>query len=97
LFFENDARLTSSIVLKKKVFSHHVYMKLKLLLSALKWSKYTPVEYFEWAINLTENTLKYHMADREMFFALDSLIMSEHIIGICNLKQRMLTLLYCLI
>ncbi len=86
LFFENDARLTSSITLKKKVFSNHVYMKLKHLLESLNWSASPAVEFYEWAINTTENTLKYHMADREMFFGLDSLVLGEKIVGVEMLK-----------
>jgi len=97
LFFEHNARLTSSIVLKKKVFSHHVFMKLSHILGVLKWHSHPAIEYNEWCINLIENTLKYHMADREMFHAYNSLIMGERKTGIMLAKSRMLLLFYTLI
>ena len=72
-------------------------MKLSHILSVLKWNSHAAIEYNEWCINLIENTLKYHMADREMFHAYNSLMVGEKKTGVMLAKSRMLLLLYSLV
>jgi hypothetical protein len=84
-------------VLRKKVHSQQVFVKLRSVLSSLFWNPSPPVEYYEWCINVVDNTIRYHLQDGEAFFAYNCIKLAEKQLKTILLKQRAFLIVYSLI